>query len=878
MSRRRLAGLAVVIVLVVLFGGRWLAVRYTEHLWYAQLGQADRHLRLLARSVGWQAGLLATLFLWFGAHMFAVYRSIGSVQLPRRLGNLEIAEAVPRRILRSIALGFALLLAIATTWAFADFGQYVSLYRHTVPLGLKEQILQRDAAFYLARLPLLEVTHMLASIAVLLAAFVVVALYGLTGSFTVARRRVRITPHARTHLVMLLGALALIIAWGFQLDALQLVAGGGTHNGVLSVVDRSVRLPASHALAVIALVVAAGSIISLRWSRPVLLFALWATLAAAALLGRFLVPAMSDAWDRGGKPQLAAMLQRYGDGHTRAAFGLLDLPVQSVAAAEWRPDSAPSATQALDGLSPWAGEKALLDAMLSRAVGDSFSSRALTWSTAPVALPQGRPAVLAVGQADLVSLSRLQPQPRWEELHRESFAWGGDPVAFDGRIGRGVPAFFASLQPPDTARPGTALRRVGGRVRFLALPAGVGIVGPGEGTVDQPPPGIPLRGFARRVLLAWALQSPPLMNSHTSPADRVLYWRDVPSRLARLYPFASFDTARPAMVGGRLFWVADGFVLSSRFPLAQRLRWNAEDINYLSSPYVATVDAETGTTRLYLRPPDLPFAAGLARAEGVEPLTSDSLPGEIARQAVYPPALLGAQAAMLGKILSEGSERPWVPAFPDSSVRDAALLPPAVAVLDRDGGGPRVWSFDALVDPQTARLAGVLGGTVADSGALRAEFLRADGPSWPAPAAAGTRMASAPVVVAAAVAAGGPGSIRHGPVQVVPAGGTLMYARAVFSQPASPRDGASTPLGLIVLAGGRVGFGANAAGAVRALASPDGGADVLLAGSGGITEARAAFLALDSARLAGDWERFGRAWLALRRALQLDPPAPGARP
>jgi hypothetical protein len=139
-------------------------------------------------------------------------------------------------------------------------------------------------------------------------------------------------------------------------------------------------------------------------------------------------------------------------------------------------------------------------------------------------------------------------------------------------------------------------------------------------------------------------------------------------------------------------------------------------------------------------------------------------------------------------------------------------------------------------------------------------------------------MASAPVVVAAAVAAGGPGAIRHGPVQVVPAAGTLLFARVLFSQPATPAGAPTLPLGVVVLAGGRVGFGPDAAGAVRALASPDGGADLMLSGSFNVAEARAAFLALDSARLAGDWERFGRAWQALRRALQLEDPVPGARP
>ena len=39
MNRRRLAFLAVAAVFVLLFGGRWVALRYTESLWFQELGE-----------------------------------------------------------------------------------------------------------------------------------------------------------------------------------------------------------------------------------------------------------------------------------------------------------------------------------------------------------------------------------------------------------------------------------------------------------------------------------------------------------------------------------------------------------------------------------------------------------------------------------------------------------------------------------------------------------------------------------------------------------------------------------------------------------------------------------------------------------------------
>ena len=48
--------------------------------------------------------------VWGTGNLYIVYRAIGSVQMPRRVGNLEIVEAVPQRLL--------LLLAVVTGLVF----------------------------------------------------------------------------------------------------------------------------------------------------------------------------------------------------------------------------------------------------------------------------------------------------------------------------------------------------------------------------------------------------------------------------------------------------------------------------------------------------------------------------------------------------------------------------------------------------------------------------------------------------------------------------------------------------------------------------------------------------------------------------------------
>jgi len=880
MSRRRLALFAVAAVLVLLFGGRWVALRYTEHVWFAELGQGARFRALFLRSVLWQAALFLAALAWYAAHTLAVYRSIGSVHLPRRLGGLEIDEAVPGRVLRGIALGVAGLLALATTYTFNDLGDYVALARHAAPFRLSEPVLQQDAAFYLATLPLLELLQLLAMISVLLATAISVGLYALTGSFTVTRRRLRITPHARTHVVVLLGALALVLAWGFHLDAYETVAGGGHHEGALTGVDRVVRIPASSALSLIALVVAAGSVLSLRWIRPALLLSLWATFGVAAVLGRLVIPVLADAWGAAANPTLQQTIAQYTDGFSRAGFGLLDLPVHNVGAGELRAESTAALEEAVQGVYAWSGEREIPARLLEEAGGDTSHTR--VWTVSPVAVQAGgheRPAALAVSQTDPGAMARLVPRPRWTPLHRGAFAWAGEPVLIEAGLRTGALQYLASPGAADPAPTDTPVRRVQGRVRFLPRIAELGVVGPDESTFEEQGPGVMLGTFPRRLLLAWALQSPPLLDDHTSNADRILYWRDLPTRLARLYPFAAFDPARAVLAGGRLIWVADGYLMSGRFPLAEHVRWHGDDVNYLAAPYVVSVDAVNGLTRFFLRPGASAFAVSVAEAALAAPLAPDSMAPALRQELRYPTGLLGAQAAMIARRGIDGpGGAPWSLAWADSSAagRDAALVQPTLAFIALEPPRVQAWQIVPLTDAAGTRLAGLLAASATAAGVPQLRVLRTDGPAAITPLAAISRIAATPLVQAAVAAAGSEAGSHRGRLFVVPAGGGLVYGQALYAPARTNEPFRMTTL--VLLSGARLGLGADARTAVRSLMRGEGeGMSALITGEE-MAQAQAAFLALDSARGAGDWERFGRAWSALRRALHLEAARAGARP
>ncbi|HEY6158443.1 MAG TPA: UPF0182 family protein, partial [Gemmatimonadales bacterium] len=216
-------GAAVLVVLLV--GGRWIALETAERAWAASVPGGDAYLaaRDLARLV--RGLILLVAVTWGAGNLFLVYRAIGSVQLPRRLGDLEIVEAVPRRVLlggtlvTGVLVGGMLALGTGNWWLSAALAFRPPHY------GVSDPVLHRDLGYYVAQLPWADRVQGLALVATLAATALVALLYLGIGSLRIRRWRPYGSPHARMHLGALLACLALALGWGAILDPAETVAG-----------------------------------------------------------------------------------------------------------------------------------------------------------------------------------------------------------------------------------------------------------------------------------------------------------------------------------------------------------------------------------------------------------------------------------------------------------------------------------------------------------------------------------------------------------------------------------------------------------------------------------------------------------------------------
>jgi len=317
-TRRAAFLIAAALLVVILVGGRWLALETAERAWAATFagGAALVEARTLARLL--HALVLLFSITWTTGNVFVVYRAIGSVQMPHRLGDLEIVEAVPQRVLLALTIGTGVVGGIILAWGTGDWWRVALLAAAPPHFGQTERILGLDYGYYVGVLPW-HTTLQAHAMALTTALSVVVAvLYAGIGSLRIQRGRLHASDYARAHCAVLLACLAVVIAWGATLDPAEVVAG---LHGTVDQALLDVRLPGAGFVAAVAV---AAALASLAWGwrdRPHLLIGAWGALLLA-VAGCYLIgPGIVRASGRG---QGAALLQRRA-ALERDAFGLVPL-------------------------------------------------------------------------------------------------------------------------------------------------------------------------------------------------------------------------------------------------------------------------------------------------------------------------------------------------------------------------------------------------------------------------------------------------------------------------------------------------------------------------------------------------------------------------
>jgi uncharacterized membrane protein (UPF0182 family) len=157
--------------------------------------------------------------------------------------------------------------------------------------------------------------------------------------------------------------------------------------------------------------------------------------------------------------------------------------------------------------------------------------------------------------------------------------------------------------------------------------------------------GLALDSLWRKVLFAMRFGAYQIvLSDDITPESRILYNRNIGTRVRTLAPFLSFD-ADPYMViaDGRLHWMYDAYTVSDRYPYSSPA---AGRVNYIRNAVKVVIDAYHGDTTFYLSDSADPIAATYARIFPGMFKPIGEMPAAIRAHVRYPEDIFALQASV----------------------------------------------------------------------------------------------------------------------------------------------------------------------------------------------------------------------------------------
>ncbi|MFW6193102.1 MAG: UPF0182 family protein, partial [Gemmatimonadota bacterium] len=629
---------------LLLTGGGTLVGLYGELHWFRSLGHGARFWKLAGvEAAAWMAVFLLTAgSVWWVLR--AALRRGGPVKVRRKLGDLEISEALPSRWVELATAAAAALAGFLVASPFAgSLGPQALFALAAEPWGRADAVLGRDPRFYVFYLPVLRTLWSVAVAAVTWIGLGLATLLLLSGRVRATEEGVTLDRFARRSLTWLAAGVMLLTAAHFGLSVWETVAGGP-----VGYADVHGEIPARRLLAVLALL-AAGTLVwaerAESWRPAVTTLAVLVVAWPAGLLvypeaiQRFRVEPNELELET---PYIDAQVEA-----TRAAFGLDEIRRVDYDVITREPS--------LERVREHASSLPLWDDRPLKATYDQLQGLLAYHEFPDVDVdrygPVGDPEQVAIGVREFAP-GRLDPSARtWQNLHlRYTHGTGWVTTAVDQATEGGEPRYFVRDLPPRVAEgaPGE-MGAEEPKVYFGERTTEYVLVPPDSFPEAGPPAGLELDGLLRRGLMAWALGSKNILLRDPGPGTPLLMWRrHVTRRVQHLVPFLLVDPdVYPVVREGRIEWIVEVYSASSRYPLSEPHEVGGRGVNYIRSVAKAVVDGVTGETTLYTVDPDDPLLATYRAAFPELFAEVEEMPEGLRRHLRYPRSLFRTQADAL---------------------------------------------------------------------------------------------------------------------------------------------------------------------------------------------------------------------------------------
>jgi len=612
---RRILLLVLVAIAVAVGLLPFAANRITDWLWYRNVGFERVFLtKIVAQWVlGLAAGSVAFLALYTNVKIALRGAALDPILAESRFtASSRSRAAVLTRLAEALAVPGSVLLAILVALMAASEWRDAIRFFYGTPFGVVDPVFGRDVGYYVFSLPAIEGAMDYAGVVLSLSAALALPIYLARGEIHRRRYKLVIDSGAQAHLATFAALFFVLSALRIHfVDVPSLLRAEHVPFFGASYTDLHARLPALHALSVVALVCAGVALWGARHGQFVRVvtqtfgaYLALALLAAAipALYQRLVVQANELARE---SPQIVHHIHA-----TRQAWGIDSVERRELTGETRLTPADIAANRAtIDNVRLWDREQLLQTFGQIQSIRTYYDF---------VAVDDDRYRIGGALRQVMLSARELNtdalPTRTFINEHLTYTHGMGVTLGPSNQVtGEGLPVLFIKDLPPTSS---TSIRVTRPQIYFGEL-ADAFVLAPtrqrefdypsGEGVQESAvyssyggSTGVPVGSFLRRALFALRFATLNILLSRDlTDSTRILYYRDVHERAEHALPFLVFDRDAYLVItdAGRLVWILDGYTTSDRYPYAQPF---ADGTNYMRNSVKVLIDAYDGDVRAYL--------------------------------------------------------------------------------------------------------------------------------------------------------------------------------------------------------------------------------------------------------------------------------------
>src|SRR5215475_3280420 len=600
--RYRLLLLAVIPLAVVLPMGAQL---YTNWLWFQQLG----YQTVFTTTLGAKALLGAAVGLITAALVYLNFKL--ALRLSPQTGGgarrfmLE-GQEIPAPDFSALAPRLAPIVAlvVGVFAGLSGWGSWETYLRflYKVPFGETDPIFGRDISFYFFTLPALDVVSEWLMSIVIVSLIGAALIYLIHGAIDLGQSRFgfSIDRGPRFHLLCLFAALFLILAFEAYLAKPNLLFGGSGPVSGASYADIHAAMPILSARIYIAIIVAALALLSVFFRTNRLIWAgigLYLLTIVAGWIYPSSVQRFSVAPNELAKEKPYI---EYSIAATRKAFALDRVEERELSGEKaLTSQDIQKNQQTIKNIRLWDQDQLLETFAQLQEIRTYYKFGSVD---------NDRYRINGELKQVMLSPRELPPDDNrnWINEHltyTHGFGLTLGPV--DQVTAQGQPVLYIKDIPPASSAPSLKIDRP--EIYFGEMSNDRVYVKTNAKEFDYPTVndsvyknydgagGVPIGSWWRQLLFAIRFGDMKLLLSNDLTADsRAIFDRNIGDRLKQIAPYLSFDKDPYLVIHeGRLYWIADAYTTSDRYPYSQTFSGvnYIGNVNYIRNSVKAVIDA-----------------------------------------------------------------------------------------------------------------------------------------------------------------------------------------------------------------------------------------------------------------------------------------------